>query len=409
MANIIDLLYLSLGGLGRQVCYFVAFAHIASNIEASEFGFFSYWYALAMIFAGLSDWGMRLWGWREVARHPGDWSTINNIIVAKSFSTVGAAVLYLALAKVLAHGTYDGILPVSFLGMLVFNQLTIDWALRGLNKNLVVGLIGAISGATFLCQVYILGSVESLAVYGFLICFANFLGNIPGFVALLREGWRMDHIQFRQVFQALHKGAGYVAVSVMNRLYLNYPIVLLGLVGSRYETGVFRVGHMMYSLLVSSSYYVVGVTYTRLSKRSARRESVLPVLLPTCICTGVLLAILLAFLTPLIPFLIGSVFGPKYLDQMDVFTRLMLIAPVGFAHMMLRESLPAFSQKARTNYIIFLATATGVSICLALYSKQGLMGIIYGVGSGEAMGLICYATAVIREGAGEIARFRVER
>jgi len=397
MKKVKSFFYLAAGGMGRQGCFFIAFSIIASRIQADEFGMLSYWYAIVLVLAGCSDWGMRFWGWRQVAQEPENWRVINGIAIIKIVVGSGILIAYILTIEFIINSQKEMLLALALAGCIVINQLTVDWVYRGFNKYGTVGFIGLVSGVAFLVGVQFNPWPTELMMYGIILVVSNAIGNLYPLLAIRKVGWRWESIGKREVMLPLLEGSKYVGLSVLSRFYLNYPLILLGLIGSLNEVGIFRIGQMIYAFMVSISYYVVGAIYIKLAQGVFIKENTLSMLRKVSIGCLLIIVPVTMIITPFIEDITTKLFGMEYMESVDLIYWLLWLVPLGFLHMLWRESIPAFSNKALGARSIILATVIGSATCVGGYSLAGLHGIIVGIAAGELVGMSYCALFAVQD------------
>ena len=215
---------LAAGSLLRQIGIFLGTIIFINRSCELEFGVFTFWYALLPILIGTTDWGVRFFGWTDVARADNKDETIGNILFFKAALSLLAAVIVFVCC--FFSGQYAVGLPTAILIslLLIFNQLTLKWIFLGLENFTVVILIEVITGLVFVTIAFFGPQQPSVAymVGTWLISLVVPCGL--GVVVLRKQGVKPLLLTSSGFSRLFRRGRSFVGISITNRLYQHYPV-----------------------------------------------------------------------------------------------------------------------------------------------------------------------------------------
>ncbi len=389
---------LALGGVARQIGYFAGTAIFAQKTIPADFGLFAFWYTFLLVAIGIADWGVRFYGWSRVAV-----SAAPEVEIAQLAGFKAVVSLVAVFGFWIANATAGELrLPVAaLLGFTVFlamNQLTFEWALRGLGENSYVSISNGIAGLIFLAVAAVSPKGSSVVHLAIAVAASNSLATGVAGARIWRLGWRPWHFYPRRVFPIGRLGLPYVGISILNRLQGNYVILLGGVLFELRDLAMFRIAHMLYLFGITFSFYMVGSVYSAAARAAQRPGGSIDVTRDIVLVTGfgVIPAATVGYLVA--PVLIPFVFGADYADAVGLVRSILVILPVGFIAMFLRELGPALELRWEILAANGLAIGVGSAGIVAASMADWMAALPWALGAGELVFVAMVGRKVIKGG-----------
>ncbi|MEL6772720.1 MAG: flippase [Bacteroidota bacterium] len=370
-------------------------AYLARTLGPSEYGVLRFGLAMLVYATVLVRLGFQTLGTRELARDSSRRAAlVSHILSIRLVLFVVALSVYLGcvalLPKPIEFKMAVGVLGGALLG----HALSLDWVYQGLQRMGYV-VLQQVAGAivVLLGVILLVGGPEDLVVAAWVTA----MGLLAGPVALVVVYWRQFgpvNLAFdRAAWIALLRPALPLAASAfMIALYYNMDQIMLGLLRTDAEVGLYAAGYRLVTAALAPAMVVYTAFLPTLSSAVGDRGLMrararlhgrvqLAMGLPICV-GGTMLA------GPLIV-LIG---GPEYVAGTVALRILMVNMGVVYLNMMFGQPLPAWDLQKRHMYAISVGAVANIILNLVLIPRFGIVGAAVATLASEVAVLIGLAT-----------------
>ena len=393
--------FLALGSseiLSRGVA-FLATAILARRLGVEGLGLLSFAAAVAGYFGLALTTGFGEIGAREVARHPDAALKIaaDGTLIRILIAVFGA--IAVAMAALLLVQAPDARIVI-LLSTLSLFSLAIDtsWVYKGLERNRIVagGLLA--SQLIYLAGVLVFVRIPANVIR---VPVIQFSGELVAAVALLWLLFRRFHRPSVRGGMALARQSGYITLSrVMRSLIVTFDVVLLGLLATRRDVGLYsaayRICYLMMAVAVATQVVyapsiaratLLGATAVRgVMERSVALTAT--VMLPLVVGAAVLADQLLALL-----------FGGQFASGAPALRLLALSIGLLALHGTTRSVFVAHHQTKLEAMIFAVAAALNIALNFLLIPRYGIVGAAWATVAAEGLILIICVVWLSRLGA----------
>jgi O-antigen/teichoic acid export membrane protein len=350
-----------------SVLRFIAYGYLAKRLGPKAFGVNAYMYTTMLFFGSLADFGLRIFGAREIAAHPDEVEKKVSHILSLKFVFMISAFVMMQVFVVSTRSTEQEIWLGFIYGLGLFGLSTADWILIGLEQMHYTGIARLINGiGVFVLTLIFIQGPQDLLLVGAIESFTFLLAGSCLFYLASRK------IKIRLTFQLsawkkVIRGAFPLGISLLLvRLGSSLPILALGLFSSDYEVGIYKAVSLIPSFFDRFN-MVLGdallPTLSRIYAKSRQRFANIMVWIQKYLSiTGVLLSIVVAL--GMTPFL-SKIFGEEFQAGLSVFRVLMFSSAISFSNLTLRKLFSACHAQRR--YAHTMAFRTGVLFVLSLF------------------------------------------
>jgi len=393
--------FLALGSseiLSRGVA-FLATAILARRLGVEGLGLLSFAAAVAGYFGLALTTGFGEIGAREIARHPAAARKIaaDGTLIRILIAVFGA--IAVAMAALLLVQAPDARIVI-LLSTLSLFSLAIDtsWVYRGLERNRIVA--GGLLASQLIYLAGVLVFVRSPANV-IRVPVIQFTGELAAALALLWLLFRRFHRPSVRGGMALARQSGYITLSrVMRSLIVTFDVVLLGLLATRRDVGLYsaayRICYLMMAVAVATQVVyapsiaratLLGATAVRgVMERSVALTAT--VMLPLVVGAAVLADQLLALL-----------FGGQFASGAPALRLLALSIGLLALHGTTRSVFVAHHQTKLEAMIFAVAAALNIALNFLLIPRYGIVGAAWATVAAEGLILIICVVWLSRLGA----------
>lgn len=379
--------FLALGSseiLSRGIA-FVATAILARRLGVEGLGLLSFAAAVAGYFGLALTTGFGEIGAREVARHPDEAMKIaaDGTLVRLIIAVFGAVAV--AMAALLLVKEPDARIVV-LLSTLSLFSLAIDtsWVYKGLERNRVVAAGMLASQIIYLAGVVAFVRNPASVVRVPVIQFTGELLAALGLLFLLFEKFSRPSIRGGM---ALARQSGYITLSrVMRSLIVTFDVILLGLLATRRDVGLYSAGyricylmmavavatHVVFAPSVARATLVGSTAVRQVLERSVALTAT--VMLPLVVGAAVLADRLLALL-----------FGDQFASGARALRLLALSIALLALHGTTRSIFVAQHQTKLEAMIFTVAAALNIVLNFVLIPRFGIVGAAFATVAAEAL------------------------
>ncbi len=393
--------FLALGSsevLSRGVA-FVATAILARRLGVEGLGLLSFAAAIAGYFGLALTTGFGEIGAREVARRPEEAMKIaaDGTLVRLLIAVFGA--IAVAMAALLLVRQTDARIVV-LLSTLSLFSLAIDtsWVYKGLERNRVAAAGTLASQLIYLAGVVVFVRSPAGVVRVPVIQFVGELVAALALLFLLFEKFRRPSIRGGMI---LARQSGYITLSrVMRSLIVTFDVILLGLLATRRDVGLYSAGyricylmmavavatHVVFAPAVARATLVGSTAVRQVLERSVALTAT--VMLPLAVGAAVLADRILALL-----------FGDQFASGAPALRLLALSIALLALHGTTRSVFVAHHQTKLEAMIFAVAAALNIALNFLLIPGFGIVGAAFATVAAEALILVVCTVWLARLGA----------
>ncbi len=233
---------------------FITVAYLARSLTAEGLGRLSFAQALYQYFLLIGNFGLNLFGIREIARDRARIrSTVNTVVTLQTLLSMVAAGLIVLFAFLLSKPYEDKILISLFALDIVVWGVFLDWVFRGLETMRIVAAAQALRAIVYAGLVFALvrnqGDILRIPIFHFFSTLV--LVAIPGIVYITRYGWPRPSFDSESWRHALKTALPFLFISVLIQIYYNLDTVMLGFLKSNETVGLYSAAYKIIFLIIS--------------------------------------------------------------------------------------------------------------------------------------------------------------
>lgn len=361
-----------------QLIGFLVLAIAARRLGAENIG---HWYLTVSLTAILSlpaGLGMTLLGTRDIARDPSSAKrVVAEVLVIQGFLAVMMVVVLIVLLRPAIAGDNALLSNLIIIGSfaIIANALVLEWALLALARTgwvawwrlagqLVYGVLGVtlITAGAVGTQRY--GAINMV---GLGVTTVGTWLSVLAFVGLPRS-----RLSIRRLLRRVRRSLPFGAILAMMQVYWALGLLLLGIIGSTRDAGLYGVAQRLPQVLVT----LVALWMSTMYPHSAALYRTAPDELARQI--RVVLGAGLTVLLPIVltaPFvgadLMAAFFGAEYREAGAPFAWLVLVAVMIFVSVTFSSVLLAVGAERRLVAYVALGAAVALSLNVALIPRVG--------------------------------------
>ena len=393
--------WMAVAGIARQSRMFLVNWHLMTVLSRECFGTVSLAFGTMVILTGVSDFGLRQVGWREIAKSP---QRIDQITAAVLGARLLAALLALAVYGLLALPACHDARSTAIYGMfamgLVVNLGTFDFPFLARQRMDVVGRLTISGFVLYLvaCRLTVRGDLTAWLVP---VHFAWVCGLIVASLAhcYRREFGRLSiNCQIVSMMTYLRRGWGLMLNGTLIRLGLTYPILVIGCFMSSAHVADYRAPELFYLFGVSFGEYLAASIFGRTARLleenpSALRDNlgrVIQAILTFCVPIGLIGSYCL-------PALVGRLFSHPSNEAIgSTAVVLSLLLPVGVLSRFLRAIMPSVGLDYQLLWTNVSSIAMGSLGGWLLMRHWGVTGMAVGLALAEFWSIAWLCRAISR-------------
>ncbi len=390
--------WIALSGFGRQLAFFVVNSYLAWCLSKEMFGTLTCAFGALMVFVGLADFGLHQVGWREVARDPQRIAAVvNSVLAARLLMTIVALVGYLAAAVVYCHSAQAWIVFLAYSFGLFFNMSSFDFPFLGRDKMDTLGRSYAVAYAYYVpaCLITVRSDASAWLVP---VHFA--IAHAILFVLLHRDYRRTVgplNLSFEstELTHYFRESWSLGINSLLYRMAVNYPVLLLGLAVSSVAAAEYRMAEMFYALFASLGLYLGSSTFTTYASYDGDDDERIVRSVTVAVQTIILCLIPIGFLfITALPMIFDAAFQGSSPNLTLICQLLGFSLPVAVTTRYLQTSLPSvgFNKELLTVNLVNLTVGLGAGA--ALITIAGGWGVAASVLLSEIVSLALLLTSV---------------
>jgi O-antigen/teichoic acid export membrane protein len=392
--------YLFAGEAASRVFGFLTTALLARRLGVDGFGQIGFAAAVMAYGVVFADLGLVTIGTRSAAREPSSVSKLTgSLLPLRMLLGLLAALVIAAVALVLPRPASVRWLLVLYGVAVVIQSITLEWVFIGVEKMEFVSVARMVTSCGYFGLVFALvRRPEHLAFVPVAFGFACLAGALVLFLChALRFGFpklRLDTARWRELLRiAWPVGAS----TVLTQVHVNLGLVLLGLLATYGQTGVYNSAYRLVFFLMTLDRVFYTVYFPVVSRFFKDRPERLPEL------TGTGLRVVLALSLPLCAgaFVLAKpvlnlVFGPGYEGALEVLRVMVWFLPLSMLNSLAGHTLLA----AGSEQLFLRNTALGVGAAilanLVLVPLLGARGAAISIVAGEASLLALMGASLLK-------------
>lgn len=381
------------GNIVRQLLTFFAQIYIVKKLGVHAFGELTIAFSIYLVIAGISDFGSRLYCWKEVLASDPDERPLSAVRewMARTALSVLFLLPILSGIALFFHGVMETLL-LTYAMAIVANQAAFDWFFLAQDKMVSLFIFNAFSGVLYFLLLVALVRAEGdlqMVPIAFIVSYV-----LPAAILMWKDLWKLGAQYLshpRKILEVLRAGAripirsrAYFLYDFLQRLYMTSIFIVAWKYYSKSMIGQFRVAHLIFTLAASMATYLGVSLFNRVHEENVQGgsgsiipfgiASILLVILPFSICGYGILA-------PIVKFLLDSQFNQGSL--------LILIAGLSLPALgnFIRETAVAAGQPriATLSYLLTIGVTIGLIVAIHPSSLSFLAGSLL---IGEGLGLI---------------------
>ncbi|MBC7248223.1 MAG: oligosaccharide flippase family protein [Actinobacteria bacterium] len=225
---------------------FVTVAFLARKLTAVGFGRLAFAQAILAYFVLLGDFGLNLFGTREVARDRGNIRKIvNGVVTLQGTLSIIAAALMLLFAILIHRPSEDKSIIMLYAITIILTGISIDWAFRGLERMVIVAYSRIFRALLYAGLVFLLVKDQSdiLNVPLNAIISAALSVAVMAVIYIRKYGWIKPYFNLKFSKYALMTGIPFFFSIVLIRIYYNLDTVMLGFMKSDEMVGLYNAAY----------------------------------------------------------------------------------------------------------------------------------------------------------------------
>ena len=376
-----NLLSITGGDITRRVLGFATVAYLARVMTTSDFGAINIGYSVLSYGLVVSAGGLGTLGVREVARGAVD-GLVSTLMTLR---LLGALIGYALTAFVALSFVRD---PVVAKLLLIFplsyfsNAVLLEWYFQGKEKLGVVGVVRVVSAFIYLGGVLLL--VHSSAdIAG--VAIAAVLADAMASVVLMVMYYKHTHaLRFRFSLkgsktilrQSLHLGAG----SIFAQLSVNFPAVIIGIMLSNADAGIFSAAYKLVVVLLVFDRGLATLLLPAASRLHAESPETLVRKLNIALKFILMAALPLAVGGSLLADrLVPLVYGAQYLEASNVFAILVWFLFFTMIHTIYTSGIVAVGLEREYGSVMLVSMILFIIAVIAGAAYAGVIGVAVAV------------------------------
>jgi len=242
---------------------FLTVAFLARKLTASGFGRLAFAQAIFYYFALIGNFGLYIFGIREIARNRNDEIAIrkivNNIITLQTLLSIIAAILLTLFAFLLPRPIEDKILISLFGCCIILTGLHLDWAYKGLERMGVIAIDNSIRASLYALLIFLFIREENdiLKVPIFMIISLAIAITIPLLLYIRKYGLPKPSVNVAYWGYALRIGIPLFISIMLTKIYYNLDTIMLGFMKTDEIVGYYNAAYkIVLALLVFGSLFI---------------------------------------------------------------------------------------------------------------------------------------------------------
>lgn len=373
---------------------FVANIYLARVLGVENFGMFVFAQSITVYFWVMADLGINMYGIREIARQKDNRSEIISVFLSLRIAT-GTVIFILYSLTLLIFFDLDMTQKLTFIGSslyLLTNSACSDWAFKGMEKFGYYTLGTTISSLSFLAgTLFFVRGEQDIAKAAF-VWSLSFLMSSGILLWSLYSRFRINvKLGFwpAQWWLHLKESIFFTIAGGINILYQASPIFLLKLLATTREVGLFSAPYRTIFALstlgsvVAMSLYPALCNYYKTDKKlfySTQRF-----LFRMSLASGLALGTACLFFGS---FIIGLLFGDKYVESVQTFRVLAIMASFYLVGMGFGIPIAAMGLQRLRVYVSTISLIICVVLSVVLIPGYGIEGAAFSLGLAELASLL---------------------
>jgi len=375
----------------NRVLKFLYLLYLARVLDTETFGTVSFGYRAALVFVGIADLGLSLQGSIEVARHKenaGEY--IGSIGVLKLGFSVLACVLFVIFGLIMGSAPLQQRIIILFVPLVVFSDLAFNWPLQGLEQMHHVAISRVLNGVLEWVLIILLVTDSSKVLWAPVTMGVASFASVMYLIILtmaqpgIRWGWS------RSTALSVLKVALPLGLSIMVlRLYNNSDIVLLGILATEEDAGLYQSAYMIPQFVWSLCMVLMTAVIPPLARLANHSFAEAKAIVRTMalLALGVMAPISLVGIV-FAPQLMKLLYGGDYVRGALALQLLLVALPLGMARIIAHRALPVFNWHKWFLLVVALQLAVNAVLNLSLIGTLGYVGPALAMVVSEAVGLL---------------------
>jgi O-antigen/teichoic acid export membrane protein len=316
---------------------FIANIYLARTLGVENFGLFTFAQAITYYFWLGADLGTNMYGIREIARDKEHAEEIINSLFTLRLTSGACIFIIYSLILLVFFSEMASTTKLTFIscGLYIFTfSFFMDWVFKGLEQFRLIALGTFVSSTIYLVGIFLLVKGEGDIIPAALVWSSSFFFGGLSLFYMFHNRLQIKFIpSFNKKvwFMHLKKSVHFTIAGGLSALYNYLPILLTGILFSKYYVGLFSAPFKIISSLSAPGFFIASAFYPVVSDLYVNDRTAFfkagNKLLLVMLTIGVPAAIVgFYFSKEIIIFL----FGGQYLDSIIVFKVLIWLLPLQF-------------------------------------------------------------------------------
>ena len=275
-------IFVSGGNIVRQLLVFIAQLYIVRKLGVHSYGELTIVFSLYLVIAGISDFGSRIYCWKEVLAS--DLKDRPAVAIKKWMARTSLAALFLLPIllgiSLFFRGSIETLLLLYATAILA-NQASFDWFFLALDRKLSLFLFNTVSGILYLLILFFILRSERDLIFVPIAFIVSYV--LPAGVLMGKDLWNSGGQYFRssrELVGIFRDGASipsrsrpYFLYDFMQRLYTTAIFIVAWKFFSKSMIGQFRVAHLLFTFIASMAIYLGASLFNKVHEEKSGKNS----------------------------------------------------------------------------------------------------------------------------------------
>ena len=368
-----NIIYQGLYQLIRTMTPLITIPIISRAFGPSGVGIVSFSFNIVQYFLMIASVGVQLYFNRVIAKSVNDKRQLSqqfwDIFVSKLLLSLTVFAMYIAVITIFIDDYY-------LIFLLQGAALDISWFYAGTEKFKIPSLSNIVASVIVLSVVVIFVKDQSdLSLYVFTIAIVTVLNQLPLFIYLKRYITFVS-VNWRQVWYIFHSSLAYLLPNGQLNLYTSISCVVLGLVGTYQQVGIFSNAFNILTVAIIMINTFDLVMIPRITKMSIQQSHSLTKTLADNMNIQLILTIPMVFgLIAIMPSFYLWFFGEEFASTVPLMTILAILVLIIPLNMLISRQYLLIVNKIRLyNASITIGAVMNLVLCLVLIYFYGIYG-----------------------------------
>jgi len=385
---LLNMVFLGASRISSASMNLVTTSYLATTLGTANFGINSFAAAYVSYFLVFVALGYDSYLTREIGHRPARMQVLVSSAISVRLLLAICVTVLMACSLFLIDISALGKLVVLIQGLAFFGStINLSCVYQGLQRmHITAGRETLASFCNLSGTLLLVHGPADLPIAAGVGAGALMLTQFLVFVQYVRDfGWPSIYIPGRRDFAHAGRSMAFFWVMLMGAVTLNTPVVLLGLMRTEAEVGLFAAGWKVLMFAITAPTLISALFLPRFARLTDQRTEKLReagLFMETILLFTIPLSLLGIALTPQI---VLSLFGPQYLPASDIIALLLLDGLVISINIALSTPLMAGRRQKDALRIVARGAVVGVLMNLSFIPVWGATGAALGILIGETV------------------------